>query len=70
VQDVLTDGFFLDRGHELADDLERDVRLEQRDPHFAQGQLDIFFAQPAFAAEPVEHRLEFFGERFEHTGGS
>ena len=58
VHHVLADGLLLDRCHELAHHFERDVGLEQSHAHFTQGQLDVFFAEAALAAEAVEDGLE------------
>ena len=65
---ILADRLLLDRRHELADDFERDISFEQSDAHLAQGELDVLFAQPAFATEAIEDGLQFFGEGFEHNG--
>ena len=51
---------------ERLDDLEVDVRLEQRHANFAERQLDRLFGQPALAANLAEDVLQAVGEGLEH----
>jgi hypothetical protein len=51
---------------ERLDDLEIDVRLEQREPNLAQRSLDVLFGEPRFAAKGLEDVLEACTERVEH----
>ncbi len=48
-------------GDELLDDLEIDVRLQQRETHFAQRGVDIRLAQLSLASETVKYVLQFVG---------
>ena len=57
----------LDRGDERADDGQRDVGLEQRDPDLAGGGVDVGFGQPALAAQRREDLVEPVGEGVEHA---
>ena len=50
-QDVLPHRPVADAIDERLDDLEIDVRFEQRQPNLAQRGLDVVFGQPAFAAK-------------------
>ena len=52
--DLLADGFLLDRRHEVLDDRQRDVGFEQREPHLAQRVLDIVVGEPRFAAQALD----------------
>ena len=60
MEDVLPDRLLLDAVDKLPDDLERNIRLEQRHPHLAQRQLDVFLGQPPLAAEPLEDAVQLF----------
>ena len=51
------------------DDLEVDVRLEERHAHLAEGFLDVVLRQPAAAAELVEDGLQSRAQRFKHRKG-
>ena len=50
-EDFLADRALLDARDELLDDLEVDVGLEQRQPDFAHGGVDVGLADPAAAGE-------------------
>jgi len=65
-KDLLIDGpvsHAIDKG---LDDLEVDVRLEQRHPDFPEGGFDGLLGQPRFAAERTEDILQAGRECFEH----
>ncbi len=66
VDDVLADGLFLDARDELTNDLEGNVGFEEGNADFPEGEVDVLFGQAALAAEPVEDRLELFGQGFKH----
>ena len=55
-----------DAGHEVADDLEVDVGLEQGEADLPQDLVDLGLAEPAPAPEAGEDALEPVGERVEH----
>ena len=57
-QDVLAERAFLDRGSEVARDLEVHVRLEQREPDLAHRLRDGVLVETAAATETAERRLE------------
>jgi hypothetical protein len=61
VDDVLADGLLFDGVDELADDLEGDVGLEERDADLAEGKVNVFFGQPSLAPDALEDRLQLFG---------
>ena len=56
----------LDPREELLDDLEVDVRLEQREADLAQSLLEVLLGEHAAPAEAAEDPLELVGERVEH----
>ena len=60
--DLLAAGPLLDRGDELLDHGQRDVRLEQRDADLARGGVDVGVGEPALAAEVLEGVGEPVGE--------
>ena len=51
---------------ERLDDLEIDVRLEQRQPDLAQRRLDVLGGEPRLATKGLEDVLEACTERVEH----
>ena len=51
---------------EGAHDLERDVRLEERAPHFAHRGVDVLFREGAAAGQLVQYAGELFGQALEH----
>ena len=65
-QDVLAQRPFLDRGGEVAGDLEVDVGLEQREPDLAHRLRDRVLVETAAAPETTEGRLELVAEGVEH----
>ena len=66
LEDVLIDGLVADAIDERLDDLEVDVRFEQRQADFAQRRLDGLLGQTGFTAKRPEDVLEAGAERFEH----
>ena len=48
------------------DDLEVDVRLEQREPNLAQRRLDVLRREPSLASQRLEDILEACAEGVEH----
>jgi hypothetical protein len=66
LQDVLPDGLLADAGHEVLDDLEVDVRLEQRQPDLAHGGIHVGLADPTPAGQVVEGRSQALAEGIEH----
>ncbi len=66
LQDVLPDGLLADAPHEVLDDLEVDVGLEQGEPHLAHGGIDIGFADPAATGQGAERRAQPLAEGVEH----
>jgi hypothetical protein len=53
-------------GHELLDDRQRDVGLEQRDADLPRGGVDVGLREPALATEVLERRGEAVGESRKH----
>src|SRR5262249_15579870 len=49
------------------DDLEIDVRFEEREPNLAQGGLDVLRRQPPLASQRLEHILEAIAQGVEHA---
>ena len=62
----LVDGPIADAIDERLDDLEVDVRFEQRHPDFPERQLDGLFREPAPSANVAENVLQPVGKRLEH----
>ena len=62
----LVDGPIAHAIDERLDDLEVDVRLEQRHPDFPERQLDGLFGKPAPSADVAENVLQPIGEGLEH----
>ena len=52
--DLLADRLVLDRRDEVLDDRQRDVGLEQREPHLAQRVLDVGVGEPRLAAQLLD----------------
>ena len=59
-------GSLTDGRYELLDDLEIDVRLEQRQADFPQCLVQIGFADRPAAAQLLKDALELVGERLKH----
>ena len=57
---LLADRLLLHRLGEVADHVERDIGLEQRDPHLAHGLTHVGIGQRPFAGELVEDGAEAF----------
>ena len=66
LRQVHADGALADAVEHRADDLEVDVRLEQRDPDLAQDLVDVLLAEPPLAAELLEDPVEPVGQCLEH----
>ncbi len=64
--DVLAERALAHLRDELPDDLEVDVRLEQREAHLAHRARDRLLVEGAAAAEVAEGALELVGEGVEH----
>ena len=60
----------LDRGDEVLDHGQRDVRLEQGEPDLARGGVDVGVGELPLAAEVLEGVGEAIRERGEHVWGS
>jgi hypothetical protein len=67
--DLLTDERLAESFDDALDDLEVDVRLEQREPDLLEGRVDRLLVEASAAADLVEGGLELGGERVEHGGG-
>jgi hypothetical protein len=65
-EDFLAERFYLDVLDQLLNNAEVDVGLKQRHADLAQGGLHIRGGQLAFAAQALEHALQFFGQIIEH----
>src|SRR6478752_4921222 len=63
------DGLLADPCDEVLDDLEVDVRLEQRQAHFAHGGVDVGLADPTAAREGAEGLAKPVAEGVEHGPG-
>ncbi len=59
-------GALADARHEVLDDLEVDVGLEQREADLAQGDVEVGLGDPCLAAEALGDALQARRERFEH----
>ena len=65
-QDLRTDGALPDPAHDVLDDLEVDVRLEQGQPDLARGGIDVRLADPAAAGERGKRLAQPIAEVVEH----
>ena len=65
----MSDGSFTDACDEVLDDLEVDIRLEQRQADLTHGGIDVDFADPAPAGQVVERLAQPFAEGVEHGPG-
>ena len=70
LDDLRTDGAFLDAADEVLDDLVVDVRLEQREADLAHRDVDILLGDPAVAGQPAEGATQAVGEGVEHWSPS
>jgi hypothetical protein len=52
--------------HELLDNLEVDIRLEQRETNLAQGDVEVGLGDLGLASQTGSDRLETRGQGFEH----
>ena len=68
-QDVGPDRPLADPRHEVLDDLEVDVRLEQAEPDLAHRGIDVGLADPAAAGQVAERLAQALAERVEHPVG-
>src|SRR5262249_37661708 len=66
LQDLVAERLLTDPAHEVADDGEVDVRLEQSQADLAHGTGDRLLVELAFLPEVAEGALELVGERVEH----
>ena len=60
-------GALFDSTDERTDHRQRNVGLEQRQPDFAGGGVDVGVGQPAFAAKSLQGTGEPIGQRFKHA---
>ncbi len=67
LEDFLIDGAIAHAIDEGLDDLEVDVRFEQRHADLAQRGLDGLLGEPSLAAKGAEHSLETIAERVKHA---
>jgi hypothetical protein len=65
-EDFLVDGPIAHPIDERLDDLEVDVRLEQRHPDFPECQLDGLFREPSLPADAAENVLQACGKGLKH----
>jgi hypothetical protein len=67
LDDLLADGLLHDVVHEVVDDLEVDVGLEQRGADLAHRFADVFFGDLSTPGKAAEDAGEFFSECVEHA---
>ena len=60
------DGALLGFVGEGAGDIERNIGLDQRPPHFLQRRIDVGFRQRPAPGQPVEDRIQTLGKTVEH----
>jgi hypothetical protein len=60
-RDRLAQGPVLDLGEEILDHRQRDVRLDERHPHIAQGITDVFLRELCLARDAAERLGKPFG---------
>src|SRR5436309_1026217 len=63
---LLAEGVAFDRLDKVADDVEVDVGLEEREPHVAQRFFDVALGDPPLALQLAEERVELLAEGLEH----
>jgi len=68
-RDFFADGAGADVLHEVGDDVEVNVGLEEGEADLAEGVGDVFVGDGALAAEGLEGTLEFVAEVFKHDCG-
>ena len=69
LEHLVADGPLAHAGDEVLDDLEVDVRLEQRKAHVAHGGIDVGLADPALAGQAAERLAKPLAECVEHGPG-
>ena len=69
VEHLVADGPLADARDEVLDDLEVDVRLEQRQADLAHGGIDVGLADPAAAGQAAERLAQPVAEGVEHGSG-
>ena len=67
-QDLLAQGLFGDRGHEVPHDIDADIGLQQGLLHQRQTIAHIGFGQLALAAQALKSRVQTVFQRVEHRG--
>ncbi len=68
-QHLLTQGVPLDRLDEIADDLQVDVGLEERQPHVAERVLDVPFGDSSLALQLAQQGVKLLRQSFKHDQG-
>ena len=66
LEDLGADGLLADAGDEVLDDLEVDVRLEQREPDLAHRGVDVGLADAAAAGQVAEGLAQALAQGVEH----
>ena len=66
LDDFLADGFAFDAFDEIASDLEIDVGVQQRQPHFPQRVGRICLRDPSQSAQVAKRVLKLAADRVEH----
>ena len=64
----LAGGLLFHPPDEIACDGERDIGLQKRHAHLAQGGFHVLFGERTLLGQPVEHAGEAIGQVFEHRG--
>ena len=70
VEHLVPDRPLADARHEVLDDLEVDVGLEQREADLAHGGVDVGFADPAATGQVAERLAEPIAQGVEHGPGT
>ena len=70
LEDLVADRPLADARDEVLDDLEVDVRLEERETDLAHGGIDVGFADPAAAGQRAEGLAQPVAEGVEHGPGT
>ena len=68
LDDLRAERFFLQRRDKIFHHRQRDIGLEQRDPHLAHRRIDIRFGQNTALFQLGEYIAEFIGEIGKHYG--
>jgi hypothetical protein len=62
----MTNGTLAHCSHKIFDNLEVDIRFQQRQPDFTHGFLDVLFRKPSTTTQLLENSVKFLCQGIEH----